>query len=74
MQPHVNVVTASGGGCGDSSWGHHDDGGSKDVAWADQQIGGMPFGGSDRVGAAPTQVEVCGDAYGDNETGSGYLN
>ena len=31
MQSHANVVTASGGGCGDSSWDHHDDGGSKDV-------------------------------------------
>ena len=30
----------------------------------------MPFGGSDRVGAAPTQVGVCGDAHGDNETRS----
>ena len=70
MQSHANVVTASGGGCGDSSWDHHDDGGSKDVTWADQQTGGMPFGGSDRVGAAPTQVGVCGDAYGDNDTGS----
>ena len=44
MQPHVNVVTASGGGCGDFSW-DHDNGGSKGVAWADQQTGGMPSGG-----------------------------
>ena len=44
MQPHANVVTASGGGSGDSSW-DHDDGGSKGVTWADQQTGGMPSGG-----------------------------
>ena len=36
MQPHANVVTASGGGCGDSSW-DHDDGGSKGVTWADRK-------------------------------------
>ena len=44
MQPHANVVTASGGGCGDSSR-DHDDGGSKGVRWADQQTGGVPSGG-----------------------------
>ena len=44
MQPHANVVTASGGGYGGSSWDHND-GGSKGVAWADQQTGGMPSGG-----------------------------
>ena len=44
MQPHANVVTASGGGCGDSSC-DHDDGGSKGVIWADQKTGGMPSGG-----------------------------
>ena len=69
MQPHANVVTASGGGSGDSSW-DHDDGGSKGVTWADQQTGGMPSGGSDCFGAAPTQVEVDGDGYGDKETRS----
>ena len=30
MQPHANVVTASGGDCGDSSW-DHDEGGSRGV-------------------------------------------
>ena len=44
MQPHANVVTASGGNCGDSSW-NHDDGVSKGVRWADEQTGGMPSGG-----------------------------
>ena len=44
IQPHANVVTASGGGCGDSSW-DHDDGGSKGVTWVDQQTGGMPSSG-----------------------------
>ena len=44
MQPHANVVTASGGGCGDSSC-DHDDGGSKGVTWTDQLTGGMPSGG-----------------------------
>ena len=70
MQPHANVVNASGGGTGDSS-GDYDDGGSKGVTWADQQIGGMPSGGSDRIGAAPTQVGVGGDGYGDKGTGNG---
>ena len=71
MQPHANMVTASGGGSGNSSW-DNDDGDSKGVAWADQQTGGMPFGGSDRVGAAPTtQVGVGGDGYWDKGTGSG---
>ena len=64
MQSHANVVTASGDGSGDSSW-DHDDGGSKGVTWADQQTGGMPSGGSDRFRAAPTQVGVGGDGYGD---------
>ena len=64
IQPHANVVTASGGGSGDSSW-DHDDGSSKGVTWADQQTGGMPFGGSDSFGAAPTQVGVSGNVYGD---------
>ena len=44
MQPHANVVTASGGSCGAFSC-DHDDGGSKGVTWADQQTGGMPSGG-----------------------------
>ena len=52
------------------SW-DHDDGGSRGVTWADQQTGGMPSGGSDRVGTAPTQLGVGGDEYGDNGTGSG---
>ena len=43
MQSHVNVVTASDSGCGDSSW-DNDDGSSKGVTWADQQTGGMPSG------------------------------
>ena len=42
MQPHANVVTASCGGSGDSSW-DHDDGGSRGVTWADQQTGGHFF-------------------------------
>ena len=67
MQPHTNVVTASGGRSDDSSW-DYDDSGSKGVTWADQQTGGMPSGGSDRVGAAPTHVGVGGD---DKETESG---
>ena len=70
MQPHANVVKASRDGSGDFSR-DHDDGGSKGVAWADQQTGGMPSGGSDRVGEGPTQVGVGGDGYGDNRTRSG---
>ena len=67
MQPHTNVVTASGGGSDDSSW-DHDDGGSKGVTWADQQTGAIPSGGSDRVEAGPTHVGVRGD---EKETESG---
>ena len=41
------------------------------MTWADQQTDGMPSGGSDCLGATPTQLGVGGGRYEDNGTGSG---
>ena len=70
IQPHTNVVTASGGDSGNPSWDHND-GGSRGVAWADQQTSGLPSGGRDHVGEASTQLGVGGDRYGGNGRGGG---
>ena len=40
------------------------------MTWADQKTGDMASGGSDRVGATPTQLGVGGDGYRTMERGT----
>ena len=40
------------------------------MTWTDQKNGGMASGGSDRVGATPTQLGVGGDGYRTMERGT----